>query len=137
SGDREGRRDGQRGDRRCGECPRQSREARIDPQEQRAPPQEPDRESRDEGEEKALAALCGQALSSRSMSSRCSLRWIARERLNGGAPVARIFASISSLSAFTLPSDSSASRSQSWAASRGRNASQSDLADSFAASVFS
>src|SRR5438552_6632993 len=136
-GDREGRRDRRRDDRRCRERPRQSRKARIDPQEQRAPPQEPDRQSRDEGEEEDLTALCGQALSSRSMSSRCSLRWIARDRLNGGAPVARIFASIASLSAFTLPSASSASRSESCAASRGRSARQSGLADSFTASVFS
>src|SRR5438552_12746516 len=136
-GDREGRRDRRRDDRRCRERPRQSRKARIDPQEQRAPPQEPDRQSRDEGEEEDLAALCGQALTSRSMSSRCSLRWIARDRLNGGAPVARIVASISSLSAFTLPSASSASRSESCAASRGRSARQSGLADSFTASVFS
>jgi len=35
-----------------------------------------------------------QARNARSMSSRCSLRWIARDRLNGGLPAARIFASI-------------------------------------------
>src|SRR6267378_1051341 len=130
-GDRQGWRHRRRDDRRGGERPRQSGETRFDPQEQRAPPQEPDRQSRDEGEKEDLGAVPRQALSSRSISSRCSLRWIARDKLNGGPPVARIFASIASLSAFTFPSASSASRSESCAASRGRRARQSGLAESF------
>src|SRR5438094_5336452 len=130
-------RGGLRDDLGRGKCARQSREARFCPQEQRAPAPEQNREGRDEGEEEDLSALRGQPLSSRSISSRCSFRWMPRDRLNGGAPVARIFASISSSSALTLPSASSASRSESCAASRGRSARQSSFADSFTASVFS
>src|SRR3979411_1259305 len=73
-GDRQGGRDRRRDDRRGGarprthggKRPRQSGETRFDPQEQRAPPQEPDRQSRDEGEKEDLGAVPGQPLRSRS-----------------------------------------------------------------------
>src|SRR5439155_3906366 len=86
---------------------------------------------------RALIGMCYLGGRRRSISSRCSLRWIARDRLNGGFPFARIFASIVSLSALTLPSASSASRSASCAAIRGGSARQRGFAESLAASVSS